>query len=303
MKGGCIFTPVFDSESSRDRIKWTLPVPEQNMTYLGVIEKNYEYDYQSTMSDGDYDAYYGIGIYKKENITAGLLLAATRLADSTGAFTRTQQVIIPHADVKINDTYGVKAELYLRPGELDYSEASEALGLVDTDLMGTGLYLAGTGNFGKTKAEVGLAYASGDDEGTTDEDESLRGSNGLPNTGLGDEWTPFVVLQDVNALLGSTDDGVMLFYAQADYALSENMTVTGLIGMANADEVAAGAEDDYGIEIDAKLEWKLTDVLTYNFSLGYLMAGDYFKDATVAAATGTDAEDTFTLFHKLQLDF
>jgi hypothetical protein len=302
MKGGCFGLSLFDSEATKDRIKWTLPMGD--ITWLGVVEKNVEIDgATSDYSDADSDAYYGIGIYKKDNITAGLLLASVRgdyvvdSNDPAAGYKLTQTVAIPYWDIKIDDTYGVKGEIYYRPGKEEYDNSA-----TDKDLSGMGYYIAGTGNFGQTKVEVGLAYASGDDPTTDDEDESLvsTGAASGKNAGLGDEWTPFVILQDANALLNTAATaGVMLFYAQADYALSDDMKVTGLIGMATADQVDATQDDSYGTEIDAKLEWKLTDALTYNFNLGYLMAGDYFK----GIGGTTEIEDTFTLYHKLQLDF
>jgi hypothetical protein len=345
MKGSCFGLSLFDTDATRDRFKWTYKTKDQvkknikdtgqDANFFAVVEKNAEIDGTTdTSSDSDSDAYYFGGIYKLANhLTAGGLVAYSRTATesvtdgstTTASALTADQVLILFADSKIDDTFGVKGELYYRTGEKEGDANVTANSEYTTDRSGMGFYLAGTGNFGSSleeigmnnakkyfkqtnqiKAEIGLVYASGDSDLNDDSSESLAGvgSGGGLNAGLGDEWTPFVILQDANALLGSAfnsdvaSNGVMLFYAQADYALSDDMKVTGLIGMATADQVDATQDDSYGTEIDAKLEWKLTDALTYNFNLGYLMAGDYFE-----FGGAQETEDTFTLYHKLQLDF
>mgnify|MGYP003958281841 FL=1 len=304
MSGGTFGINTFETVATRDRIKWTMPV--DNFIFLGVIEKNAELDgtdtTDATSDDNDYDVYYAAGIYKVENIEAGLLVGhAINATDPTG--TKTFQVFNPYCNININDTYGVKAEVHYLAGEFDADDDDD-----DSDISGLGFFIAGTGNFGQTKVEVGYMYASGDDE-SDDDSTSLKdaGGGGGYNAGMGDEWTPFVILQDANMLLddldgdGASDNtyGVNLFYAQADYALSDDMTLTGMLGFASASDTPEDYDKSYGTEIDAKLEWRLTDALTYNFNLGYLMAGDFFKLGDDAA----EIEDTFTVYHKLQIDF
>jgi hypothetical protein len=58
-------------------------------------------------------------------------------------------------------------------------------------------------------------------------------------------------------------------------------------------------EDDIGIEYDLTLNWKIYDNLTYSAIAAYLDAGDIWQggDPTI------DIENTYALFHQLELSF
>jgi hypothetical protein len=72
MKGGVFGLGLFESEATRDRIKWTLPI--NDLILLGIIEKNNEMDSNGTLSDSDKDAFYLAGIYKTDDTEIGCLL-------------------------------------------------------------------------------------------------------------------------------------------------------------------------------------------------------------------------------------
>ena len=298
MSGGLFGLSLFETEYARDRIKWTMPVGD--LTVLGIIEKNSETetDTNATLSDMDSSAYYLAGVYKKDNVEAGLLYG---LAHAENETTKTMyHVIDPYFNMTVGN-FSVKGEIQYKTGTL--SEPKN--GTDSTDIAAMGIYLAAAANFGAVNAEIGYASAAGDDDPLDNEISSLGGA-GAFRSGLGDEWVPLVVLQDINALLDQGNDsatktstGVNLIYVQADFAVNEDVKLTAVIGNAtpNVKGGANKSDEAFGNEIDLKLEWKIADAVTYSANFGYLMAGDFFK-------TGTDdPEDTHTFYHCVQVDF
>lgn len=300
MTGGLFGLDLFDSEKTADRIKWSNVYDlgdAGKIKVLALTEKygedaNNDANASRNTVEGDMDGYALAGIYYGNNFETGLLIQYNvREEDSTTARTN---YFIPYFKGQF-DNIGVRAEIKMASGTTENKANSAS----DVDTSGLGYYFAVDAAFGPATVELGYASASGDDPNTANETESLGG--------LGTEWTPFVILQDANAILGDyTTNGVNLLYAQADYKLSDDITLTGVLGMANANEKngdglgATRTDDDFGMELDAKLAWKLMDGVTYNFNLGYLSAGDFFKGT---AATATDPENTYTAFHTVQVDF
>jgi hypothetical protein len=80
----------------------------------------------------------------------------------------------------------------------------------------------------------------------------------------------------------------------------ENLQLGLVVGLADADEVPAGVEDDYGTEYDLTLNWKIYDNLTYTAIAAFLDAGDFWKSV---GSADTNYEDTYALFHQLELSF
>jgi hypothetical protein len=316
MSGGLFGLSLFETEETRDRIKWTMPLgPTRDFTLLGIIEKNGEDEGDGSLSDSDSDAFYLAGIYNKNEAEVGLLLGSIRKEVETPVAERattSYTLVNPYFDVKklADGNLGLKGEVQYRTGSI----SPKATGGQDTDISAMGFYLAVTYDFGKFDAELGYANAAGDDEENDNEIGSLGGL-GVLRSGLGDEWTPLVVLQDVNALLdegGNT--GVSLFYLCGNYEVNDDVTVSGVFGSATPNAKQFGTDNDeaFGNEIDLKLAWKLVEgppknptiedsepsyTLTYKFNFGYLMAGDFFKDGN------DDPENTYTIYHGLEFEF
>jgi hypothetical protein len=219
MTGGLFGLDVFDNELTADRIKWTSKINE-NLTLLALTEK-YTEDANSTLSDYDQNGYAVAGIYKTDNIEAGLLIL--RKTTETDAYSESVDYLDPYFKGQFG-IIGVNAEIKYATGSREMKAGG------DFDASGLGYYLAVNAAFGPATVELGYASAGGDDT-TTTEDEGLIKS-------FGTEWTPLVVLQDANALIDSANTanscGANLIYLQADYKLSEDMTLTGIIAKANA---------------------------------------------------------------------
>jgi hypothetical protein len=165
---------------------------------------------------------------------------------------------------------------------------------------------------------AGYAFFSGDADPTNDEDSGFE-------YGVGDNWRRlFILTSDEDPVLcenlggvgnlstagGASaytdpDDGktyrggANIYYAGANFMPMENLQLGLVVGYADADEVPEGVEDDYGYEYDLTLNWKIYDNLTYSAIVAYLDAGDIWKSVGPAG----DIENTYALFHQLELTF
>jgi hypothetical protein len=80
---------------------------------------------------------------------------------------------------------------------------------------------------------------------------------------------------------------------------------TNLRGALNADGTNLLA-DDLGIEIDARIGWKLSDNVSWNWTLGYFLPGDaYMRDDPASAVVGVnkDADETTAIQGVLSMKF
>jgi hypothetical protein len=314
MKGGVFGLGLFEDEKVVDRIIWSVAVGSQDqfgdrpLGLLGIIEKNRDMDSNGSLSDNDYDAFYLGGIYKNQALNkdgnketvqeAGLLFGLIRDEGSygpgTAATTKTYYLVNPYWDLKklADGNLGFKGEVQFRTGAI-----SSKTGGADEDISAMGFGFAGTYDFGQFDLELGYVSTSGDDNTGDTEYNSLANSNiDVGNNGLGTEWTPLVVLQDVNGLVkAGGESGVSLIYLIGNYQVNKDVKVTGVFG--NATPNAGSNTEPFGNEIDLKLNWKLTDQLNYFFNLGYLMSGDFFKTAT------TEPESVHTIYHGIEFDF
>lgn len=294
MKGGAWGTAFGDYEGDFDRIKYTLPYSDK-LTLVGIAQKSTEGDANTVKgSDQDDDIIYLAGIYKLENGVAGLLGAYANYR-STGTTDINKRVLVPYYKGKFGDL-GIQAELIYEFGDIDRPEGTK-----DGDISGLSYNIEATYDIpGPFSFEAGYAFASGDD--TTDANSEAG------NTfygGIGADWDKFVIFSDADCLLNSTGTtpvtqyGVKLWYLGAKYALTEDISLWGNIGGATADQAGDAESDDYGIEFDVNMSWNLMDNLTYTMRLGFLNAGDLWKKIN----TVNEVDDTFTIYHKLQVDF
>jgi opacity protein-like surface antigen len=98
-----------------------------------------------------------------------------------------------------------------------------------------------------------------------------------------------------------TTAGVHAVIAAADYAVSNQLSLHGAIGWAQADEEqAVGQDDEYGWEYNVGAAYKLLDNLTYEAHFGYLDTGDFFNGA---GNTPDITENVYVLTHSLTMTF
>ncbi|RZB34442.1 MAG: hypothetical protein SRB1_00210 [Desulfobacteraceae bacterium Eth-SRB1] len=314
MKGGAWGTSFVDNEGDFDRIKFTKVM--DNLTTIALYQKNAENDdlrgladtYSQSTSDEDSENYYLLNIYKMENITAGLLLAFNN--NKTVATQTTHKYIaIPYFVSKFGPL-AIQGELAYNWGQTDY----DAVGTVDRDIKELAYNIEASYDFGFLSALAGYAYVSGDENVAADNEDSAYG-------GVGDDWEKLFILttDEVPGLVNlggagnlsrdgvaaaGADYGAKIIYAGASVKPVENVTLGFVIGKADADEIpAANTKDDYGVEYDFTLNWKIYDNLSYTAIAAFLSAGDIWWEQAGYATEPNAFEDTYALFHQLQLSF
>jgi hypothetical protein len=140
--------------------------------------------------------------------------------------------------------------------------------------------------------------------GTEDDNLYVQGSG--PECGLGG-WGN---LGDGPSATSLAQNGAKIFYVGAGFKPMENLNLEVLYGNAKAEAPLSDKwSKDYGSEYDFTLTWDIMDNLKYTFIAAYLDAGDFFKDSSsyTASLHGTapisDLENTYSLFHELELSF
>ena len=143
--------------------------------------------------------------------------------------------------------------------------------------------------------------------------------------GVGNDWEKLFILTTTdgpgfttlggvgnltNDGIGSMKDntgykpGAKIIYGGATFSPLDNLELGVVIGKADADEIEAGmSKDDIGVEYDFTLNWEIYDNLTYNAVVAFLSAGDIWWNATGVAAEPATFDDTYALFHQLELSF
>jgi hypothetical protein len=217
----------------------------------------------------------------------------------------TAHLLSPYIEGKFG-SFGIKAELSYVTGEADYDHFNNA-GKDTKDVSLMAYNLEGAFDVGPVTFQAGFARSSGDADYTDDKVES----HGYLETGH--DWAKTLILySDIVGLektLGGLGnpvgggkaglDGYQVYYFGVDYNVMDNLTLGAIVAKSKADDVIAGWDDDHGLEYDLTLSWKIFDNLTYTATYAALDAGDYWK----AENPATDIEDTFVMYHKLELLF
>ena len=299
MLGGPLGNDFADFEYEADRIKYTKVI--DNFKVVAIFQKWVEGDSPSTaVADQDREDYYLCGGYAAEDIAAGLAVEFTndkRIATQT---TRTY-ILDPYFNAKFG-ALALQGEVFYKFGDTEY----DAAGLDDLDKDAIAYNLEASYDLGMASVMAGYAFFSGDNDPLDDEDNEFE-------YGVGDNWRRlFILTSDEDPVLcgnlggagnlswtgGNTQYGAKIYYAGASFMPMENLQLGLVVGLADADEVPAGVEDDYGTEYDLTLNWKIYDNLTYRAIAAFLDAGDIWK------GPGTDdIENTYALFHELKLTF
>jgi len=217
----------------------------------------------------------------------------------------TAHLFSPYIEGKF-DSFGIKAELTYVTGKADYDHINIA-GKDSKDIGLLSYNLEGAFDVGPVTFQAGYALSSGDADYTDDEVTSF----GYLETGH--DWAKTLILySDIVGLektLGGLGnpvgggktayDGYQVYYFGVDYNVMDNLTLGAIVAKSKADDVITGWDDDHGLEYDLTLSWKIFDNLTYSATYAALDAGDYWQ----AGNPATDIEDTFVMYHKLELQF
>ena len=301
MISGAWGTSFVDSEGQQFRVRFDSAAGP--VKYGVIAAKIVEGDIGPDISSGDANVYYGYGVYPSETVTAGLLYAYQDLKHfsdiGAGQWKALVHALLPFFKANIGDAFKIQGELRYNFG--DFQNFYDNTPDTDTDSMAYNL--EGTFNFGGGSAQLGYAYASGQD--TSTDDTSFH---------VGNDWEKLWILtgstgpavgtlgtQGNFSADGGNDDGIKLIYGGASFNLGEAMTLGVVAGIGTADETATGQDDDLGVEVDLQFGWKFYDgALAYSAVAAYLSAGDYWEQGIAPA----DYDDScYVLYHKIQINF
>lgn len=278
-------------------------------------------------ADKDQSFYTAAGIYSWKTGEAGLLfkyiknnqfrnIASTPLTQDAG-FTWDGLITTPYVKAKLGPV-ALQAQIYYLYGEQSWEGNTAPLAAAgrntqDVDLRQLTAWIDATVDLGKFYVGGSLAYVSGDDPDTLDEQEG-----GVLNGGL--DYNPCLIMfnSDLNYWTGplaghngtapvtSANNGPMTnaYFAQLRAGVKPidklDIMLSGSYATADKTPQAVWDSREYGYEIDLTATYKLTNNLSYMVGGGYWMVGDYYKGT---AAAGQDVDDNFMVINKLTLTF
>ena len=269
-------------------------------------------------ADKDQSFYTAAGIYSWKTGEAGLLfkyiknnqfrnIASTPLTQDAG-FTWDGLITTPYVKAKLGPV-ALQAQIYYLYGEQSWEGNRALLGNPpDVDLSQLTAWIDATVDFGKFYVGGSLAYVSGDDPDTLDEQEG-----GVLGGGL--DYNPCLIMfnSDLNYWTGnlaghngSANNGPMsnAYFAQLRAGVKPidklDIMLSGSYATADKTPRAGWDSREYGYEIDLTATYKLTNNLSYMVGGGYWMVGDYYKGP---ANAGQDVDDNFMVINKLTLTF
>jgi len=282
-------------------------------------------------TDKDQSFYTAFGVYSWKTGEAGLLFKYIKnnqnrnafgsllgpLAQDAG-FTWDGLVTTPYVKAKLGPV-ALEAQIYYLYGKMSWegntagipAPALAAAGLKstqDVDLNQLTAYIDAVVDLGMFYVGGTLAYISGDDPDTLDEQEG-----GVLGGGL--DWNPCLIMFNNDLTYwagrqygydGSSNGGVMTnaYFGQlrAGVRPIDKLDIMASVSYATADKTPQAVWDsrEYGYEIDLTATYKITNNLSYMLGGGYWIVGDYYKGT---AAAGQDVDDNFMVINKLTLTF
>jgi len=272
-------------------------------------------------ADKDQSFYTAAGVYSWKTGEAGLLFKYIKnnqfrnafgsllgpLAQDAG-FTWDGLITTPYVKAKLGPV-ALQAQIYYLYGKMSWEGNRALLGNPpDVDLSQLTAWIDATVDFGKFYVGGSLAYVSGDDPDTLDEQEG-----GVLGGGL--DYNPCLIMfnSDLNYWTGnlaghngSANNGPMsnAYFAQLRAGVKPidklDIMLSGSYATADKTPQAVWDSREYGYEIDLTATYKLTNNLSYMVGGGYWMVGDYYKGT---AAAGQDVDDNYIILNKLTLTF
>ncbi|GAB6270212.1 MAG: hypothetical protein STSR0003_00510 [Smithella sp.] len=313
--------PVF-SNSSNPKGKITYTVQTGGLT-LGIQagkDKELSRSVNNPAGDADKDQsfYTAFGVYSWKTGEFGFLWKYIKNNQNRNAFntpltpdagvTWDGLVTTPYVKAKLGPV-ALEAQIYYLYGKMAWEGNTAALGNPpDVDLNQLSAYIDATVDLGMFYVGGSLAYISGDDPSTLDEQEG-----GVLGGGL--DWNPCLIMfnNDLTYWVGrqggyngSSNGGVMTnaYFGQLRVGVRpiDKLDIMASVSYATADKTPQAVWDsrEYGYEIDLTATYKLTNNLSYMLGGGYWIVGDYYKGT---AAAGQNIDDNFMVINKLTLTF
>ena len=319
---GTYGTNYMDSDTRGNRVMlWPSFLASGPLSTLFYIQKSTDNFANTTggttagvnETDADTDIYVARLYYKTDNLDSGVHYGYTNNMTNNTQSTRTHQVI-GYGKYKMDNLF-LNAELTYNFGEVEQDVETGALKSRDVDSL-AGMLQIGA-KLDALTPSLTYFYAQGADPNATAANggdyESALNLSGTTGT-TGDQFEPLYILTGRHTGMLNNDvfttnpntasmstAGVHAVVAAADYAVSNQLSLHGAIGWAQADETQlAGQDDEYGWEYNVGAAYKLLDNLTYEAHFGYLDTGDFFNGANNSPDI---TENVYLMTHSLTMTF
>lgn len=273
-------------------------------------------------ADKDQSFYTAFGVYSWKTGEFGLLfkyIKNNQFRNAYGAFAQDAGftwdglVTTPYVKAKLGPV-ALEAQIYYLYGKKSWEGNSAGVpafiepNTQDVDLNQLTAYIDAKVDLGMFYVGGSLAYISGDDPATLDEQEG-----GVLGGGL--DWNPCLIMFNNDLTYwagrqygynGSSNGGAMsnAYFGQlrAGVRPIDKLDIMASVAYATADKTPQAVWDsrEYGYEIDLTATYKITNNLSYMLGGGYWIVGDYYKGT---AAAGNDVDDNFMVINKLTLTF
>jgi hypothetical protein len=299
MTGGAWMTGFGDNGNGRYRVKYTQPT--QLGPVIAIYEKNAELgstnaDLKKSEKD-DATAYYLASVMKFGDFNVYPLLGyVDNSADIIDQKTNGQQtfLFLLGTDATFGD-FGFEAEFNYLDTNQDKKDNPQA-GLAD-DFSRWGIYGNGWWNVGAGKVGLLASYGSWDND------------NGM-GFDMGADFTPTLFGADWAAIGGGANNNgyaaVSMIQLYGSLAISEQFSINGsaLYWGSTSDEQVNGQDDFWkdadGYEIDAGLDYKITDAVTYTVAAAF---GKISLDNPGKTDNGGNPDGFVRAYHRFRISF
>jgi predicted porin len=222
----------------------------------------------------DVDAYVILDVYKINDAnTVGI--DVTNVHNRTGGSDNGSDLY----NVGLNYT-GKLGPVNLK-AEADFQFGTDKTGAADVDFEGKQVVVQASIPMDALTINATVAWGSGDDPTTADANE------GIVTILDADPHYAFLYEYFVNTAVGRINSGfenTLALGLGASFAATKTLTVGADVWafQANEDVALNGGTPDsnLGMEIDGKINWKITENLNFAWNLGYFMPGDAYKVGT-----------------------
>jgi len=307
---------VFDSEASRDRFKWFLPLGKAGLlfVYEKSAEKGGQQAYAARVSDYDMDQWAFAPMYNWEHGHANVLFALLRdrhNVDGTSLFTAIRprygnagrvDVWFIHPALRLNyDMFEFNTELYWASGTADFNNPA----LQDIDVEDSAYYFDLQYKYGPGKIGLMYLWCQGDDDQFDASKAVKDNKDSVAILRSGADFQPLYAAYGAYDGLRYNTDNHQLISLWWDHSLTEDLMLHaayGWIKINKPGKTAGGANisDDYGSEFDLGIAYKLMNNLEYQAHFGYFMPGDFWKGGV---QNMRDPGNHIHLDHQLVLSF
>lgn len=262
----------------------------------------------------------GFGLLVSQDIGMGSIVLLTE------KFTETATTVSGVRSASDNTPNNIDGDTYLLGAKLNFGDVKFDPAVTFTQLTNTdiwGLDLSASATFGALAVEGEFIYQDYSRDGLEDFDlfgvyakgsydfgfmtagalAAYASSDDMGTTATGDDMSfvmggddDFAVLTLFGTELVGThpSDGSTILAIFASAPISDELTVNGTLGYVMANDEARDNDDFSGIELDLGASYKITDALVYSVKTAYLSA-----DADTAA----NEMDVFYVENKLSLSF